>query len=136
MFTGLLEAAMPLCRTPEQRLFFQQIIIERTVLSPSYLYHPSGEPNVSKNFFAECLERLRYEGNTHLLTVEELQELKRRVDIKLFQRSRMPRGIYRIHQRSRMARVIYPNSQLRRVIHQIRHLLKILKRQITSLLPL
>ena len=37
MFTGLLEAAMPLCRTPEERLFFQQIILDR-IVAPSYLY--------------------------------------------------------------------------------------------------
>ena len=29
LFTGLLEAAMPLCRTPEERLFFQQTIVDR-----------------------------------------------------------------------------------------------------------
>ena len=74
MFTGLLEAAMPLCRTPEERLFFQQIILDRIVVSPSYLYHPSNEPNSSEKLIAECLERLRYEGNTHLLSAEELPQ--------------------------------------------------------------
>ena len=38
MFTGLLEAAMPLCRTPEERLFFQQTILDRIVVYPNYLY--------------------------------------------------------------------------------------------------
>ena len=33
MFTGLLEAAMPLCRTPQERLFLQQVILDRVVVS-------------------------------------------------------------------------------------------------------
>ena len=32
LFTGLLEAAMPLCRTPEERLFLQQVILDRVVV--------------------------------------------------------------------------------------------------------
>ena len=73
MFTGLLEAAMPLCRTPEERLFFQQTIFDRIVVYPT-LYRPSNEPNSSGKLIAECLERLRYEGNTHLLGAEELPQ--------------------------------------------------------------
>ena len=36
LFTGLLEAAMPLCRTPEERLFFQQTIVDRIVVYPNF----------------------------------------------------------------------------------------------------
>jgi hypothetical protein len=131
MFTGLLEAVIPLCRTPEERLFFQQIILDRIVIYPSYLYRPSNEPNSSGKLIAECLERLRYEGNTHLLSVRELppilQELQCRLDeIKLLERSRIRRIIYRIRQRSRFGRVVYPRSRVRRVIYQIRHLLEML----------
>ena len=67
IFTGLLEAAMPLCRTPEQRLFFQQTILSRVVTNPTF--RPKNETYSSKQLIAECLERLRYEGNTHLLGV-------------------------------------------------------------------
>jgi hypothetical protein len=142
MFTGLLEAAMPLCRTPEERRFVQQIILDRIVVyrpERPYHYRPSNEPNSSEKLITECLERLRYEGNTHLLGVEELspilQELQHRLDeIKLLKRSRMRRVIYRIRQRSQMARVIYPASRMRRVIYQIRYLLEMLRYQMSRLL--
>ena len=139
IFTGLLEAAMPLCRTPEERLFFQQTILDRIVVYPSY-FRPSNEPNSSEKLIAECLERLRYEGNTHLLRVEELptilQELQRRLDeIKLLERSRMRRAIYQIRQRSRIGRLIYPRSPMRRVIYQIRHLLEMLGKMGRRLFP-
>ena len=138
MFTGLLEAAMPLCRTPEERLFFQQTILDRIVAYPNF--RPSNEPNSSEKLIAECLERLRYEGNTHLLGAEELppilQELQRRLDeIKLTEQSRLQKGIYQIRQQSRLVRLIYPKSRMRRVAFQIRHLVKMLKRQLSKLLP-
>jgi hypothetical protein len=74
LFTGLLEATMPVCRTPEERLFFQQFILDRiTVLRPgqSYHYEPDS-PHSSGALIAECLERLAREGNMHLLGTEEL----------------------------------------------------------------
>ena len=37
MFTGLLDAAMRHCRTPEERLFFQQTIIDRIVAYPNFV---------------------------------------------------------------------------------------------------
>jgi hypothetical protein len=133
-FTGLLEAALPLCRTPEERLFLQQTILEQCLRYPI-----STEPNSSARFIAECLERLRYEGNTHLLRVEELppilQELQRRSDeIKLFERSRIRRVIYRIRQRHRMGRLVYSRSRMQRVIYQIRHLVGELRYKMGSLL--
>ena len=36
MFTGLLDAVMPLCRTPQERMFFQQIIFDRIVAYPAF----------------------------------------------------------------------------------------------------
>jgi hypothetical protein len=75
MFTGLLEAAMPLCRTPEERLFLQQVILDRVVVfrpARNYLYCPTNEPHSSGELIAECLERLKFEGNMHLLGLEEL----------------------------------------------------------------
>ena len=131
LFTGLLEAAMPLCRTPEQRLFFQQTILDRIVAYPNF--NPSNEPNSSGKLIAECLERLRYEGNTHLLREEELppilKQLPRRLDEIKFPvgyRSRMRKGIHQIRQRYRFGKLIYPSSPLRRVTYQIRHLLEML----------
>ena len=35
LFRGLLEAAMPLCRTPEERQFFQHAIVDRVVAWPT-----------------------------------------------------------------------------------------------------
>lgn len=127
LFTGLLEAAMPLCRTPKERLFFQQTVVDKIVFSPR-----KNEPSSSGELMAECLERLRHEGNTHLLRVEELppilHELHRRLaEIKLLERSRMRRIIYRMRERSRMANFIYPRSRMRRLICQARPLLERLR---------
>jgi glycosyltransferase involved in cell wall biosynthesis len=75
LFTGLLEAAMPLCRTPEERLFLQQVILDRVVVfrpERNYLYCPTNEPHSSGKLIAECLERLKFEGNEYLLGLEEL----------------------------------------------------------------
>jgi glycosyltransferase involved in cell wall biosynthesis len=135
LITGLLEAAMPLCHSPEERLFFQQTILYRLVANPPF--HPRNETHSTKQLIAECMERLKYEGNTHLLSVEELppalQELQRRLDeVKL---SRMQRVVYRIRRRSRMGRLIYPRSQMRRVIYQVRHLLERIRNKMSRLLP-
>lgn len=75
MFTGLLQAAMPLCRTPEERLFLQQVILDRVVVfrpNRNYLYCPTNEPHSGGKLIAECLARLRLEGNERLLDLEEL----------------------------------------------------------------
>ena len=125
LFTGLLDAAMPLCRTPEERLIFHEFILDRIVTG-----WPAKESTLEK-IVAECMERLAVEGNTHLFRPEELspllQKLKRRPDVKLLERSRMRRLIFRIRQRSQMARVIYPTSRTQRIIYQIRYLLEKLR---------
>ena len=77
LFTGLLEATMPVCTTPEERLFFQQFILDRiVVVRPGQSYHhkPSS-PHKSGALIAECLERLAGEGNMHLLGTEDLPAL-------------------------------------------------------------
>ena len=74
LFTGLLEATMPACSTPEERLFFQQFILDRvTVYRPGQSYHfrPTS-PQVSGKLIGECLERLAREGNMYLLGTDEL----------------------------------------------------------------
>ncbi len=75
MFTGLLEAAMPLCRTPEERLFLQQVILDRVVVfrpGRPYLYLPNNEPQSCGALISECFERLKQEGNEDLLGWQEL----------------------------------------------------------------
>ena len=72
MFTGFLEAALPLCRTPEERLYVQHIVLDRiTVPRPgrSFHYVPQS-PHVSGELMIECFERLAREGNLHLLQAE------------------------------------------------------------------
>jgi glycosyltransferase involved in cell wall biosynthesis len=74
LFTGLLEATMPVCTTPEERLFFQQFILDRiTVARPGQSYHYAPKsPQASGALIAECLERLAREGNMHLLGTDEI----------------------------------------------------------------
>ena len=113
---------MPLCRTPAERLFVQQFILDRTVL-----IRPRIEPKDPEKLIIDCLERLKHEGNEHLLRIEGhpaiLEELQgRQHEIKLLEQSRLRRVIYRIRQRSRMAKLIYPSSRMRRVDYQIGHL--------------
>jgi glycosyltransferase involved in cell wall biosynthesis len=132
LFTGLLEAAMPLCRTPDQRLFFQQFILDRIVAD-----WPTSEPTSSEEIIIKCLKRLRFEGNTHLLGQEELptilQLLNRRPNSRVLERSRTRRVIHQMHQRSQLAGVIYPSSRMRRIIYQIRYLLEKFGNKITGL---
>ena len=77
LFTGLLEATMPVCTTQEERLFFQQFILDRvTVVRPGQSYHYAPKsPQASGALIAECLERLAREGNMHLLGTEDLPVL-------------------------------------------------------------
>jgi hypothetical protein len=65
MFRGLLEAAMPLCRTAEERRFFQKAIFERIVVYPNYLCRAVDGSNLEK-LTSECVERLKCEANTHV----------------------------------------------------------------------
>ena len=40
LYTGLMEATMPVCRTPEERFFFHQLILDRVaVVRPGQSYH-------------------------------------------------------------------------------------------------
>ena len=119
LFTGLLEAAMPLCRTPEERQFFQQAIVDQLVAWPT-----RNEPSSTAQFMDQCLERLRFEGNTQLFPEEELPPVLQEFQLRLNESklSRMQRMIYRIRRRARMGRLIYPRSHMRRILYQIRHL--------------
>jgi glycosyltransferase involved in cell wall biosynthesis len=119
LFTGLLEAAMPLCRTPEERQFFQQAIVDQFVAWPM-----RNEPSSAKQFMNQCRERLRFEGNTQLFPEEELPPVLHEFQLRLneIKLSRMQRMIYRIRRRARMGRLIYPRAHTRRILYQIRHL--------------
>jgi hypothetical protein len=77
MFTGLLEAIMPACVSPEERLFFQQFILDRIVVTrpdDARLYWPDS-PHSAGALIAECIERLAQEGNMALLGTEELPRI-------------------------------------------------------------
>ncbi len=138
LFTGMLDAAMRLCRTSQERRFFQETILERIIAYPPF--QRSNESNSAEKLIAEFLERLRYEGNTPLLNVKEfpsiLQELQCRVhENKWNERSRLRRGISQIRQRYRLGKLIYPKSPVLRVTYQIRHILEMLRKMIKLLLP-
>jgi hypothetical protein len=132
----LLEAVMPLCHTPDERLFFQQVILTRIVAYPNF--GPYADFSSSAPLIAECLQRLKFEGNSRLLTEQELPAvlhgLEERVDqIGLFDRSRFRRTFYQINQGARLARFLYPRSRMRRVNYRVRHLFKLLKRVLPAL---
>jgi GT2 family glycosyltransferase len=74
MFTGMLEAIMPACETPNEKLHVQQLILDRVTVSRpdrNYLNLPPGLDSAGR-FIGECLDRLRHEGNLHLLGSDEL----------------------------------------------------------------
>jgi glycosyltransferase involved in cell wall biosynthesis len=125
LFTGLLDAAIPLCRTPEERLFFQQTIFERVVAVSNY--RPGNDRSSTEKLISQCLERLTYEGNTDLLRDEEIPVLFRQLhsrldEVRLRDHSPLRKGIYEIRQRARFARLIYPRSRIGRVSYRLRHL--------------
>ena len=125
IFTGLLEAVTPLCRSPDERLFFQKAILYQLITNP--MMRPRNETYCSKKLIIECLERLRYEGNSGLLCAEELEPFVEQLQRLPGSRapSRTRRGIYRIRQRFHLARIIYPRSRMRRAIYQIRFLFEL-----------
>jgi hypothetical protein len=117
LFTGLLEAALPICRTPEERLFFEETTFHK-IASWMRL-----EPNSSQQLMEKCLERLKSEGNAHLVRIEEVPAIIRGFHLrKESEQSRMRKVIYRMHQQSQLASFIYPNSPIRSVMHQFRAL--------------
>ena len=59
---------MPVCTTPEERVFFQQFILDRiAVLRPGQSYHYAAPtPQEAGLVMLECIERLGKEGNGDL----------------------------------------------------------------------
>jgi hypothetical protein len=136
MFTALLDAAIPICRTPEARLFMHRVILDQIVAYPNL--HPNDEPDSSHAIIAKCVERVEHEGNSHLLDVQELpailQGQKRRVEeIMSSKRSRVRRAINESRQRYRLGKLIYPQSRIKRAVYQIRHSADMLQRLMRSL---
>jgi glycosyltransferase involved in cell wall biosynthesis len=120
MFTALLDGAIPICRTSEERLLMQQAILYHVLAYPHF--QPNREVSSSARILVECLKRLGYEGNTHLFRQEELLTILQQLNW-----SRTRRTIYRIRKRSRMARMFYPRSKTRRIIYQVGALLEELR---------
>ena len=130
LFTEMLDADLPVCRTPEERLFFQETILHQ--IAGRSTRH---EPNSSRKLMAECLELLQYEGNTHWLRFEEIPAILRGLQLRReAEQSQIRKMIYRMRQQSQIARFIYPNSLKRRVTYQVGGLLERAKRKIGRLL--
>jgi glycosyltransferase involved in cell wall biosynthesis len=129
MFTALLDAVIPICRTPEERLFMQQVILDQIVAYPNYLR--SNELNSSDTIIAKCVERVKHEGNSHLLDVQDLPAIvegqKRRLEI-MSSRSRVRKAIYKSRQVYRLEKLVHPQSIIRRASYQIRHSADMLRR--------
>jgi len=130
MFTALLDAVIPICRTPQERLFMQQVIVDQIVAFPNL--HPNDELNSSDAIIAKCMERVRYEGNSRLLDARELPPIlagqKRRVEIMLSERSPVRKAVYKSWQLYRLGKLIHPRSPLKRASYQLRHAADMLRR--------
>ena len=63
----------------------QQVILDQIVAYPNF--HPNNELNSSDTIIAKCVERVKHEGNSHLLDVQDLPAIvegqKRRLEIML-----------------------------------------------------
>jgi len=128
MFTALLDAVIPICRSPEERLFMQQVILDQIVAYPNF--NSNNELNSSDTIIAKCVERVKHEGNSHLLDVQDLPAIvegqKRRLEIMLS--SRVRKAIYQSRQVYRLAKLVHPQSVIRRTSYQIRHSARMLRR--------
>ena len=133
MFTALLDAVIPICRTPAERLFMQQVILDQIVAYPNF--EPNNKLNSSDTIIAKCVERVKHEGNSHLLDVQDLPAIvegqKRRLEIMLS--SRVRKAIYTSRQVYRLAKLVHPQSVIRRASYQIRHSGRMLRRLASAL---
>lgn len=131
MFTGLLEAAMPVCSSPEERFFFQKAILGRVVAFPYFGWDDS--ITSSEKLIADCLERLRQEGNTHLLTEQETPGIMKILpgevnEIRLSERSRPRKGARYLRRRYQLSKLMYPASRKQRVLYQLCHLARLARK--------
>jgi len=112
LFTGLLEATMPVCATREEQVFFQQFILDRVaVVRPGQSYHYAAHSvQASGALMVECIERLKKEGNTkffsdllHLEFQEEAERLAEEnralaTELEILKRSRALRLARKVRQ--------------------------------------
>ena len=101
----------------------QQAILDQITAYPHF--HPNVEIDSSDTIIAKCIERVRHEGNSHLLEEQELpailQGQKRRVELMLSKRSWGRKAIHETRQAYRLGKLIHPNSRIMRAAYQIRH---------------
>ena len=130
IFTGALEAAMPLCHTPQARLVVQQALLYRIVGFPRL--RPHDETTSSTELIAECMARLKQEGNAHLLRDDELPAVLRGVSggANFVTPSPLRRGLYRIGEWARLPKILYPESRWQRLAQHGRQILRTLKRRL------
>ena len=99
----------------------QQVIFDQIVAYPSA--ELNDELSSSDTIIAKCVERVKHEGNSHLLDVQDLPAIvegqKRRLEIML-SRSRVRKAIYKSRQVYRLAKLVHPQSVIRRASYQIR----------------
>jgi hypothetical protein len=84
-------------------------------------------PRRAVHMIAEFLERLRYEGNTHLLDAQVFGSIQQNFASrfgKFGQTSHLHRGLFQIRQRYELAKLIYPESPGRRFAYRFRHLIE------------
>ena len=112
----------------------QQVILDQIVAYPNF--DPNNELNSSDTIIAKCVERVKHEGNSHLLDVQDLPAIvegqKRRLEIML-SRSRVRKAIYKSRQVYRLAKLVHPQSVIRRASYQIRHSADMLRRLASAL---
>lgn len=134
LFTGLLEAAMRVCRTSAERQFFQQLILDRVVAYPGF--QRVDDADFARDLGNGCLQRLEKEGAPGLLheLSPAMERLRERVDeLRSLERTRVGRAISQASQRYRFARVVYAGSPARRIGYQVRHLAELTSKAARSL---
>jgi hypothetical protein len=114
----------------------QQVILDQIVAYPNLIFDANNALNSSDTIVAKCVERVKHEGNSHLLDVQDLPAIvegqKRRLEIML-SRSRIRKAIYKSHQAYRLAKLVHPQSVIRRASYQMRHSADMLRRLASAL---
>lgn len=135
LFTTLLEAAMRACRTPEQRRFFQELILDRIVAYPPFRQDPGSPPYPPEQLAQACIQRLQQEGNANLLDIaanpDLLERLPARVHaLRRIERSRLGKELHQSRQRYRFLKACDPSprSRARGLVRHARDVLGLLKR--------
>ena len=114
----------------------QQVILDQIVAYPNLIFNPNYELNSSDTIIVKCVERVKLEGNSHLLDVQDLPAIvegqKHRLEI-MWSRSRVRKAIYQSRQAYRLAKLVHPQSVIRRASYQIRHSADMLRRLASAL---